>query len=574
VQQHAHGKKVRYVSPGRLAQLEQFRSDLNGQHGGMPTFAATHAGHKHLEATRHNSSGIVGDLMALHGRADIRIKVEARLKALFRRQMHLEWSQAGLEITFASTDAALRYPASREASGLLHLVSILAAAFDDDVGVLLLDEPEISLHPQLQAYLLGELRRIAGDPAETGRKLVIISTHSPSMLDVRHVKQLSNMVFFQDLTSLPRQIAAAEPQLRSRAIGGLLARMGETHRVAFFAQRLLLVEGPSDEIIANALASRFDLPIDAAGTQIVPVIGKGEMPAVRKLFALIGKESAILADLDALVDDAGVTGEFCNIPAIDGWLQEHGHRNLRDFSGDVRNDLNRDIDAHYADLQALAERHPYWVNRDQQADPTRARRRAGTAVLLSMDITLLGQLSNSTQIWRPLRTRVLALLDALERGGCFILRRGALESYSMAPVDAPGLSGKPEMAVAEADLCITEPEARVREVCGDVIRALEYVARKPRVDEAGQIRALLLAALAPCLDNCTSATTNAELNQRAAGIVRDWNTLFAIENATQIGVPARLRVTMKSSLFDGGRFPVEVSSADLFTMLTAALPSA
>jgi hypothetical protein len=56
------------------------------------------------------------------------------------------------------------------------------------------------------------------------------------------------------------------------------------------------------------------------------VIGKGEMGAVRKLFALTGKQSAVLADLDALIDDGKLTSEFYEIPAIDRYLTSNGHR--------------------------------------------------------------------------------------------------------------------------------------------------------------------------------------------------------------------------------------------------------
>jgi len=108
-----------------------------------------------------------GDLMALDERADLRIKVEARLQMLFQRLIELRWSQVGLELSFNSAAARSSYGSNFEASGIIQLVGVLAALYDDEVGAILIDEPEISLHPQLQAFLLHEIRQVAGNPMRT-----------------------------------------------------------------------------------------------------------------------------------------------------------------------------------------------------------------------------------------------------------------------------------------------------------------------------------------------------------------------------------------------------------------------
>jgi len=566
-----HGRKIRYVSPGRLYVMEGYRSDVDGSRGGEVYYGKVGVGQRHYLEQRHSSSSIAGDMLALHQRPDLRIKVEARLQDLFQRRIALEWSPSGLEIQFTRTDDGAVYEGSREASGLLHLVAILAAAFDDGVGALLIDEPEVSLHPQLQAYVHRELRSVAGDPQDSTRKLVVIATHSPAMLEIRRPEHLTRLVFFQDAKTHPKQIKETAAELGSKAISGLLARMGESHRAAFFARRLLLVEGPSDEIITHALAAKLDLPLDAAGTQIVPVIGKGEMGAVRKLFALAGKQCAVLADLDAFVDDGRLVGEFYGVPVIEDSLTEKGHRSLQAFSASARDDLKKALFSHYSDLATVADQHSYWTRRDSNAEPGAARARAGTASLLAMSYEEVKLLPNA-EIWMPLRTRILALLDALELGGCFILRRGALECYAGSSAVA-GLGAKPEAAAVEAEAILMADDASLRLQWADIIRCVEYSAQHPRVDEAGRLRQLLLSVLAPCLDGCTSDTPSSELNQRARGLLNDRASLFDIENVTVAAGPARLKVMITSSILDGWGFPIEVTKETLYAVVGKALPS-
>ena len=65
------------------------------------------------------------------------------------------------------------------------LLGFLSALYDDEVGVLLIDEPEVSLHPQLQAFLLKEITRVAGIPSEDGyKKIIVMATHSTEMIKI------------------------------------------------------------------------------------------------------------------------------------------------------------------------------------------------------------------------------------------------------------------------------------------------------------------------------------------------------------------------------------------------------
>jgi len=173
--QQMNGKLVRFLSAGRMGLLEQFRSDYDGHRGGSPRYDEATFGSKGDAARRHQMETLNGDFQTLAERADILIKIQERLRKLFKRDVLIDWDGGNLKISFSRLDIEAKpYSSGREASGLMQLVGILAALYDDDVGALLLDEPEVSLHPQLQAFLLNEILSVSGHPEAGGNKKIVI----------------------------------------------------------------------------------------------------------------------------------------------------------------------------------------------------------------------------------------------------------------------------------------------------------------------------------------------------------------------------------------------------------------
>lgn len=66
-----------------------------------------------------------------------------------------------MKVFFGKSGGNSEYSVAVEASGLVNIISILAALFDETIEILLIDEPEVSLHPQLQSYLFREMTRAA-----------------------------------------------------------------------------------------------------------------------------------------------------------------------------------------------------------------------------------------------------------------------------------------------------------------------------------------------------------------------------------------------------------------------------
>lgn len=124
--------RVRFLAAGRVAPLEGYRSAVSQPYMTSDLGAV---GQMSQKEQRWDFESIVGDVMALHDRPDLRIKVEARLHKLFKRNLTLEWTQYGLQVGFTSKEG--RFFTNTEASGVLHLIGILAALYDDSVAALL-----------------------------------------------------------------------------------------------------------------------------------------------------------------------------------------------------------------------------------------------------------------------------------------------------------------------------------------------------------------------------------------------------------------------------------------------------
>ncbi|MEJ1393502.1 MAG: AAA family ATPase [Candidatus Sedimenticola sp. (ex Thyasira tokunagai)] len=554
---HASGKKVRYVSAGRLGPLENFRSDYDGQRGGIPRYDQAQYGDKSSMQRRHANETVTGDYATLSERPDILIKVQERLRKLFNRDVRVDWDGGHLKIHFTRVDIeSNEYSSAREASGLLHLVSILAGLYDDEVGAVLIDEPEVSLHPQLQSFLYQEMSKVAGSPERSGKKLVFLSTHSTEFIHLQSVDDLASIVFCSDVHKDPVQIDPSQDEFRNRKIKALLARMGQEHKLALFCDRPLLVEGPSDQIICSGISRVLDLNTEAAGSQILPVTGKGQMPVVTKLMRLIGKTPCVLADADALADGIDLIGSFVNQQAADVIAIGLGHRSASQFARDTYRDFSQCVNDNWGDISDIATNHYYWVHRDIQRDENIAKRRATFCSLLEAETEDILQLNNHIQ-WNGIKVRMLSLIDLLSALGCFILKRGTIESYYL-NADQLTSDEKPNAAAHEVSYMGEMDSEQLEDNFKDIVLAIKFAAQAKRIDEGAAIRDMVLAIVSPALASITESTTEIELNTNCRNLFGNKASLFklSMESTDRL----YLVIDLATSILDVQGFPLRLAA--------------
>jgi len=536
--------KVRYLSSNRIGTMEQYRSKTNQYSYTADDFTV---GDQKVKKVRYQIETATGDFFTMDERKDIYIKVSERLSVLFNRQIFIRWDAGKMQVFFGKTDSEEEYSVAAEASGLINVISILTALFDETVEYLLIDEPEVSLHPQLQSYLLREMKNVAKKYGKT----IIISTHSAEMIELHEASEISNFVFFKN-KELPKQILPDTPELQNKQLQDFMLRMSLIYNEGFFAKKILLIEGSSDMIICRYLCNNLKLNLDVAGSQIIPVEGKGQFPVITKLFRLIGKDVCVLTDLDGFTDDNNIVNLFSVLPKAKEIANKHGNSDLQVMIRDIKTKIDFLISANKTNMSAIYECHPYWINHDSEAEEDKILRRAIIAQLFSSSDEDLLTWPASPE-WKSIKARIIALLDILESLGCFVLRKGAIESY-YAFASNRTYSGKPSAAVLEISNLHTKTDEEIKEQYDDLIRALKYAALDKTVNESFAVKKELLSELALVLGILNESSTEKDIYSAIKQAKGNTNSLFnykIIQENNRIGV----EISIQSRIIDVEGFP-------------------
>lgn len=402
------------------------------------------------------------------------------------------------------------------------------------------------------------MEQVAGDPSDPKKKLIVMATHSASMLPLRRIDELPKIAFFTSVRQAPDQVAPDSVIMKRDKLAAMVARLGTTHRTAMFAEHILLVEGPSDEIIASQLARKLGLRLLARNAQILPVTGKGEFIEAAKLFRLMGKRVSLLADLDALADDGALVCHFSDLPEAAAIADGLGRKNLADLDHDLRNSLATFMSRYKAEIDAAAETYP---DSSSQESNALTKRRVTLARILSDPASFGGDAAGSAA---RLCTKYDVLLTALARLGCFFLRRGAIENY----YDALGTvgSGKPDRAAIEAAELDEKESSELVTQYADVLAALRHTAPNQLVDEDQLLRMKLGAILTPVLLGMKADSSDAQLDAIAKNTIGSDAEVFKLANKS---TPQQLQIEVDigSPLFERGTFPFKIKPSENPTVI-------
>ena len=273
--------------------LEQFTGDTFGA-----GFAKSHF--NNLRRAGSAGSGI-DTIMLLDERMELRIQVEATLSHLFGREIILEWDSGNLLGKVRRRGGSESYRLDREeCHGIKELLVLLTHLYNDKYSYLIIDEPELNLHPQYQAFFMREVRKLAGDPLiDCKKKVVFLITHSPFILDFRSEDDVKSVISFGLDYSEPKQIARLNLDT-AQTSSALIGRLNAHHKQLFFSDNPIFVEGVLDAQLVDALMEARGVSVAGAGSCIIDAGGAEEVNYFLKLCHGLGKRAFFLYDLDSL----------------------------------------------------------------------------------------------------------------------------------------------------------------------------------------------------------------------------------------------------------------------------------
>lgn len=337
-----HLPNTRLLGTDRLSGMEEVRPFSNFTGDPLAKGLAKN------EFTYFKEEGIQGygmdAFVLLEERMELRIQVEATLSHLFDREIILEWDSGNLIAKARRIGDTAAYRLDREeCHGIKELLVLLTHLYDVNNRHLIIDEPELNLHPQYQAFFMQEVRKVAGDPdTNPDKKIVFLITHSPFMLDLQSVDDLNSIVSFDLQYSVPKQVC--EVPLNLLSPNSFVRRLNAHHKQLFFSDNPIFVEGIHDAWLVEAMMEARGVSIAAAGSCIIDSSGNEEVNQYLRLCHGLGKSAHYLYDLDSLFS-GNLRSCIRDDQSIQGFLAAAGLGNdFTRYCGQLDRELNRALD--------------------------------------------------------------------------------------------------------------------------------------------------------------------------------------------------------------------------------------
>lgn len=433
LQSHLGKDQARMLGTDRLSGMEQTRAmeDVWGDNLANG-FAKNNFGY--YKNAGQKGSGI-DTIILLEERMDLRIQVEATLAHLFNRKIILEWDSGNLvaRAVFGETGSSYRLDRD-ECHGIKELLVLLTHLYNHEQPYLIIDEPELNLHPQYQAFFMQEVRNLAGDPdVDSKKKAVFLVTHSPFILDFRSVEDVKSVISFDLSHSVPKQILDLDSTATTR-LSSLVPRLNVHHKQLFFSDNPIFVEGILDAQLVETMQEARGVSIAGAGSCIIDAGGCEEVNHYLDLCMAFGKNAYFLYDLDSLFGGnlrACVKDDDC----VQSFLATAGVGNsFSKYSGELERKLTSVIDCILSaatlphPLDRLADYLTCLGDRAKWNKKDWAKARVGVMTAISWNraamVSALPQ-----PVVEDIEGRMKQIVAALRQKNVLLLPGGALERY-------------------------------------------------------------------------------------------------------------------------------------------------
>ena len=335
-------------------------------------------------------------LAAREFRDDVNLKELTKLLS----ELGYEWSlqtinplknQYDVRLTKQGSSFLVGAASSGERELLTYLFAIFALNVRD--ALIIVDEPELHLHPKWQKTLLQLFIRLA---ESTGNQF-LLATHSPTFVSPESIQFVSR-VFSQDQRS---HILRLNTTVLPEANHLLNIVNSQNNERLFFADEVVLVEGLSDRMFFEAVLDRYGRSSSSRSIlEVISVGGKGFFEAYGRVLRACEIQYSIISDLD--------------------YIEEVGSQEIKDLfmtdAREIKTDVIENVKSFDGDALVLAIeqalRSGSWDHAAQVWAYIKARRRQ-----LRRDMGAADEAALESFLVSKRTERV------------YILSRGALEAY-------------------------------------------------------------------------------------------------------------------------------------------------
>lgn len=158
------------------------------------------------------------------------------------------------------------------------------------------EEPELFLHPNAANQMRETIYELAGSSNQ-----IVCTSHSPYMIDLSRENEnqvINNISANSDHFSNVTSFSVTEEFLKligdERQYVKMLLKIDDYIARAFFAKKILIVEGDTEDVVLRKTISLFDIDVRnkiKADFQIIKARGKATIPPLVKYFKALGIEN-------------------------------------------------------------------------------------------------------------------------------------------------------------------------------------------------------------------------------------------------------------------------------------------